>query len=242
MSKKYDCIIVEDQLPAQRILQRYIERLPELQLVESFTDPLQALAFMRKKSIPIVFLDIHLPNITGMELLKILPYPSKVILTTAFSEYAIDGYEFDVADYLLKPISFDRFIKAVSRVISSLENLGASQAELTASSASHEADYVFIKSDRMIIKIECQDIRFIKAEDDFTRVFMKGKSHLLSNTLRFWTDILSQNDFAQIHRSYIVNIKCIQKIVGNQIYLGEERLPIGRSFKDAFMNKIDLKV
>lgn len=242
MSKKFDCIIVEDQLPAQRILQRYIERLPELQLVESFTDPLKALAFMRKRNIPIVFLDIHLPNITGMELLKILPYPSKIILTTAFSEYAIDGYEFDVADYLLKPISFDRFIRAVSRVISSLENVSTSHAEPVDSSTATGTDYVFIKSDRMIIKIECQNIRFIKAEDDFTRVFLDGKSHLLSNTLRFWREILTQNDFVQIHRSYIVNLKCIQKIVGNQVYLEEERLPIGRSFKDAFMHKIDLKV
>lgn len=240
--RTYNCIIVEDQLPAQRILQRYIEKLPELQLVESFTDPLKALAFMRKTTISILFLDIHLPSLTGMELLKILPYQPKIILTTAFSEYALDGYEFDVADYLLKPISLDRFIKAVSRVIASLESSSVANVQSIASTVSTDPDFVFMKSDRMIIKIECQSIRYIKSEDDFTRVFMEGKNHFLSNTLKFWSDILSKNDFVRIHRSYIVNIKCIDKIVGNQVYLGEERLPIGRSFRDAFMAKIDLKV
>ena len=106
------CIIIEDQLPAQRILKRYVEDIPELELSGAFTDPLAGLAFLRQNTIGLVFLDIHLPKISGIEFLKLLPYKPKVILTTAFSEYALEGYEYDVTDYLLKPISFERFLKA----------------------------------------------------------------------------------------------------------------------------------
>ncbi len=116
-NRRCSCIIIEDQLPAQRILQRYIGDIGELELLGSFTDPLAALEFLRNEPVELIFLDIHLPKISGMDFLKILPYKPKVILTTAFSEYALEGYEYDITDYLLKPIPFERFVKAVSKVI-----------------------------------------------------------------------------------------------------------------------------
>lgn len=241
MSKVYDCIIIEDQLPAQRILARYIEDLSELQLAAAFTDPLEALAFLRREPVPLIFLDIHLPRITGMEFLKILPYKPKVILTTAFTEYALDGYEFEVADYLLKPISFDRFLKAVTRVIYALESVSRNRPPLLSPSAADSPGFVFLKSDRSIIRIEFSDIFYIKSDDDFTWVFMKEKKHFLSNTLKFWTDILPSDAFVRIHKSFIININYIEKIVGNQVYLANERLPVGRSYREAFLTKIDLK-
>ncbi|MEZ5043132.1 MAG: LytTR family DNA-binding domain-containing protein [Saprospiraceae bacterium] len=241
MIKTYDCIIIEDQPPAQRILIRYIEDLPELRLVGTFTDPLEALAFLRRDAVPLLFLDIHLPKISGMEFLKILPYHPKVILTTAFSEYALDGYEFDVADYLLKPISFDRFLKAVTKVIYSFESALQPGQPPVVPPPPLDPDFVFLKSDRAIIKIGFKDILYIKSEDDFTRVYMKQKNHFLSTTLKFWLDLLPKDAFVQIHKSFIINISCIDKIVGNQVYLAKECLPIGRSFKDAFLEKIDLK-
>ena len=232
------CIIIEDQLPAQRILQRYIGDIGELELLGSFTDPLAALEFLRNQTVELIFLDIHLPEISGMDFLKILPYKPRVILTTAFSEYALEGYEYDILDYLLKPISFERFVKAVSKIIYAPDAVAAETpvAEKVASSPG----FAFVKSDHAIIKIEFDSIRYIRSEDDFTRIFTTGKNHFLSYTLRFWLDLLPTDGFCRIHKSYIVNLRSIEKIAGNEVYIEGERLPIGRGFREEFMAKLDL--
>lgn len=240
----FSCIIIEDQLPAQRILVRYIGDIPELELSGTFTDPLAALAFLRQQTVDLIFLDIHLPKISGMEFLKILPFKPKVILTTAFSEYALEGYEFDVVDYLLKPISFERFLKAVSKVIYPQE---ATPTPPTPSPMppieSSTPNYVFVKSDRTIVKIILDSIIYIKSEDDYTRVFTEGKNFFLSYTLKYWLDVLPSKSFSRIHKSYIINIAFVEKIEGNQVYITKEKrpLPIGRSFREDFMRRIDLK-
>ena len=238
------CIIIEDQLPAQRILSRYIEEVPELELVEAFTDPLAALAFLRHQQVDLIFLDIHLPKLTGMEFLKILPYKPKVILTTAFSEYALEGYEFDVVDYLLKPISMERFLKAVSKVISPSDPIGdlpsRQQSDQTGTSP---ATSVFVKSDRNILKINFQDIIYIKAEDDYSHVFTTGKHYFLSYTLKFWTEVLPEQLFCRIHKSYIINLEFMEMIEGNLVHLTSQKkaLPIGRMFKEKLMHRIHLR-
>ncbi|MGI9541908.1 MAG: LytR/AlgR family response regulator transcription factor [Cyclobacteriaceae bacterium] len=230
------CIIIEDQLPAQRILKRYIEDVPELTLLNTFTDPLSALAFMQKEKVNLIFLDIHLPKISGMDFLKILPYKPKVILTTAFSEYAIEGYEFDVVDYLLKPISFERFMKAISKVIYQTE-----RSEPATKGIANDSDhYIFVKSDRTIVKIDTTTIIYIKADSDFTRVITSDKNYFLSYPLKYWQEVLPRNNFCRVHKSYIVNLNHVDQIEGNQIVTSKEKLPIGRSFKEDFMQRIDL--
>ncbi len=234
------CIVIEDQLPAQRILQRYIGEVDELELVEMFSNPIKALAFLQREQVELIFLDIHLPKMTGMELLRILPYRPKVIVTTAFTEYAIEGFELDVVDYLLKPISFDRFIKSVSKVLypnpSSTQVLSSSLATQEISQQS-----IFVKSDRTVIRIDFKDIFYIKAEDDFSKVFLSEKTHLLSQTLKAWEELLPASDFCRIHKSYIVNMQYIEKIEGNEVFLPKNRLPIGRSFRDEFWERINIK-
>jgi len=235
---KFKCIIVEDQVPAQRILKRYIDDVTELELTGAFTDPLSALAALKKEKVDLVFLDIHLPKISGMDFLKILPYKPKVILTTAFSEYAIEGYEFDVVDYLLKPISFERFMKAVSKVI--YQDKESKKISADSESINKGNKYIFVKSDRTIIKIDINSIIYIKADSDFTRVITENKNYFLSYPLKYWQEILPERFFCRIHKSYIVNLKFADQIEGNQVVTGKEKLPIGRSFKEDFMKKIDL--
>ncbi len=237
-NRRCHCIIIEDQLPAQRILQRYIGDIGELNLLGSFADPLAALEFLRNHAVDLIFLDIHLPKLSGMEFLKILPYKPKVILTTAFSEYALEGYEYDILDYLLKPISFERFLKAVSKVIYQPDP--AVPEPVVAEKPTADPGYAFVKSDHAIIKIEFDSIRYIRSEDDFTRIYTTGKNHFLSYTLRFWLDLLPSDNFCRIHKSYIVNLRGIEKIAGNEVYIDGERLPIGRGFREDFMAKIDL--
>lgn len=240
----FSSIIIEDQLPAQRILTRYIDDIPELELAGTFTDPLEALKFLRQQTVDLIFLDIHLPKISGMDFLKLLPYKPKVILTTAFSEYALEGYEFDVVDYLLKPISFERFLKAVSKVIYAQDNTPA--VPVAPSGPAPEpspTNHVFVKSDRTIVKIDVDSIIYIKSEDDYTRVYTEGKNHFLSYSLKYWQDILPSQQFCRIHKSYIINMDFVEKIEGNQVHIAKEKhaLPIGRSFREDFMGRIDLK-
>ncbi len=235
---EYRCIIIEDQLPAQRILQRYIAEVAGLELSGAFTDPLAALDFMREHPIDIIFLDIHLPKLSGMDFLKVLPYKPKVILTTAFSEYALEGYEFEVVDYLLKPISFERFLKAVSRVIYHPE-AGLAGAEGTENTAA--LSYAFVKSDKSILKIEFADILYVKSDDVYTWLHTRQKNYFLSYPLKYWLGLLPAADFCQIHKSYVVNLRCIEKIEGNQAFIPGEALPIGRSFREFLMKKIGMK-
>jgi len=234
------CIIIEDQLPAQRILQRYIGEVEELELVETFTNPLKALHFLQHEQVDLIFLDIHLPKMTGMDLLKILPNRPKVIVTTAFSDYAIEGFELDVVDYLLKPISFDRFIKSVSKVLYTPSHLPTEQQPVHLPQTIPQQS-IFVKSDRSIIRLDIAQIIYIKSEDDFSKVFLQDKRHLLSQTLKAWEEILPSEQFCRIHKSCIVNLQFVEKIEGNEVFTSKYRLPIGRSYRDSFLEQIDLR-
>ncbi|HLU93393.1 MAG TPA: LytTR family DNA-binding domain-containing protein [Membranihabitans sp.] len=230
-----DCIIIEDQAPARRILEKYISDIGTLQLKAAFTDALSALDFLRNEKIDLIFLDIHLPKMSGIDFLKSLSHPPRIILTTAFQDYALEGYELDVVDYLLKPFSFQRFVKAVTKAMGGNQPAAGYGNELTQKTTPNE---LFIKSGYEYIKIHIPDILYIKADSDYTEIYLEGKKHLTSESLNYWEGYLDADQFARIHKSYIVNVVKIQKIVGNQIYLiDQQTIPIGRVYKDPFMEK-----
>lgn len=229
------CLIIEDQLPAQRILQRYIDQVADLECVGSFTDPVAALAFLKENKVDLLFLDIHLPKISGMEFLEILPSRPHVILTTAFSEYALKGYEFSVIDYLLKPISQDRFERAVQKVFD-LESLASGQAGQVSTAAG--PDHLFVKADRTIYRINVEDIVFIKADEDFTHLHTADQHYFLSHNLKHWENSLPAAHFCRIHKSYLVNIDQVHKIESNRVFTAQGEIPIGRSYRENFMQRI----
>ncbi|MDG2396641.1 MAG: LytTR family DNA-binding domain-containing protein [Flavobacteriaceae bacterium] len=227
------CIIIEDQPPAQRVLKRYIGDMENMDLQATFADALQAMDFLKTEPIDLIFLDIHLPKISGIDFLKTLRLKPHVILTTAFPDYALESYEYDVIDYLLKPFSFERFVQAVSKV----PHLKPEQVSGTENSSF--PDVIFIKSGYEHIKIDVADIRFIQSDADYTEIFTTEKKYLSQEPLRYWEDYLDSKKFVRVHKSYILNISKIQKIVGNQVRLGEKtRLPIGRAYKESFMKKV----
>ena len=229
------CIVIEDQPPAQRVLKRYIDDMDSIALKSTFTDPLQAMHFLKTEPIDLIFLDIHLPKISGIQFLKAISYKPHVILTTAFSDYALESYEYDVVDYLLKPFSFERFVQAVSKVptISTEKSNGASSLESPPLSG-----VFFIKSGYEHIKVNVSDIRFIKSEADYTEIFTAEKKHLTSYPLHYWLEKLDQKKFAQVHKSYIINTSEISKVSGNQIFFDPETtVPLGRAYKDDFIAK-----
>lgn len=225
------CIIIEDQPPAQRILKKYIEDLGTLQLKATFSNALQAMEFLRTAAVDLIFLDIHLPKISGIDFLKTLQHPPAVILTTAFSEYALESYEFSVVDYLLKPFSFQRFVKAVAKVpqknSTPLEDFSPEKPK-----------EIFVKSGYEYIKITIDEILFIKSDADYTEIHLSQKKYLSSEPLRYWLETLGEDQFMRIHKSYILNTAKMERIATNQVYLeGAVVVPIGRAFKEGFADR-----
>ncbi len=232
---KCRCLIIEDQLPAQRILERYINELPNLELMGSYTDPLAALDYLRDHPVDLLFLDIHLPKLSGMDFIKVLPYRPRIILTTAFSEYALEGYEYSVVDYLLKPISFERFLKAVTKVLHPTNAPPEVPSSAPPAVADPADSYLFVKSDRALLKLDLKKIVYIKAEEDFSYVYLTDTHHFLSYTLKFWEETLPSNRFCRIHRSYMVHLDYVERIEANQVFTSLATLPIGRSYRESFL-------
>ena len=226
-----NCIIIEDQPPAQRILKKYIEDIGPLQLRGTFSDATQAMELLKTESIDLIFLDIHLPKLSGIDFLRSLSHPPAVILTTAFPDYALESYELDVVDYLLKPFSFQRFVKAVSKT--TRPNRPSEASPPPASPAE-----IFIKSGYEHIKVAVEDIAFIKSDADYTELWIPGRKLLSSESLRHWSEALDTRQFVRVHKSYIINVAKIRKVVGNQIHLSDETMvPIGRAYKDDFSER-----
>ena len=226
-----NCIIIEDQPPAQRILKKYIEDLGTLKLKATFSNAIQAMDFLKTEEIDLIFLDIHLPKISGIDFLKSLSNPPPIILTTAFSEYALESYEFNVVDYLLKPFSFQRFVKAISKMPT--KNIGQVSEKLKNSKKE-----IFIKSGYEHIKVIIDNIFYIKSDADYTEIFLADKKHLSSEPLRYLLENLDNNQFMRIHKSYIINTFKIEKVASNQVFLNEKMIiPIGRAFKESFAER-----
>lgn len=225
------CIIVEDQPPAQRILQKFIEDVNHLELVGIFSDGLQAMEFLNSKPVDLMFLDIHLPKINGIEFLKSIPDAPHVILTTAFSEYALEGYDLNVVDYLLKPFSFQRFLQAVNKASAKQE-----QEEVI---SSNQISEIYVKSSHEHIKVSVNDILAISSDSDYTEIRTEKRKVLSNEPLRHWVDILGPPHFFQVHKSHIVNTKKIDRISGNLVYLIDgSKIPLGRAYKDHFLKNI----
>lgn len=221
-----NCIIIEDQLPAQRIIEKYLKQVPTMDLAGSFQNAIDATHFLRGQSIDLIFLDINLPKISGINFLKNLVHPPNVIITSAYSQYALDGFELDVIDYLLKPFSFERFHKAISKV--PLKN------------DTSAADFIFIRCDKEFFKVKTIDIRYIKGDDDFTRVYTENKMYLDSRSLKVWVTELPAS-FIRIHRSYILNLEFVSRVAGQRVFIDEMAFPIGRSHKQKVMELIESK-
>ncbi len=226
------CIIVEDQPPAQRILKKFIDDVPTLELVGVFSNGVDAMEFLNAETVDLMFLDIHLPKINGLDFLKSIPNPPQVILTTAFSEYALEGYDLNVVDYLLKPFSFQRFLQAVGKVAVRHEaGNGVKVIE--------PLTEIYVKSSHEHIKVMIKDIYTISSDSDYTEIYLKEKKILSNESLRHWLEVLGSNHFHQVHKSHIINTKKIDRISGNLVLLTDgSKIPMGRAYKENFLNSI----
>ncbi len=232
------CIIVDDEIHARKIIEKYIQDLPHLKLVKSCKNAIEAMQVLRTESIDLMFLDINMPKLTGLNFLASLSHPPLVVITTAYREYALDAFELDVIDYLHKPIPFPRFIRAMSKVEEKLQTSLPQIPSIQATEPEIAEEFIFIKADKKSIKLNFSDIVYIEGLSDYIKIHTVDKSIVPKLTVKSMEEILPKKQFPRIHKSYIVSLKHIDAINGNQVEIADKKLPIGQSYRQAFMEII----
>jgi DNA-binding LytR/AlgR family response regulator len=230
--KKLSCIIVDDEPVARKILHEFVDQVPFMYLLGKFENAMKAETFLRSNDADVMFLDIEMPKISGLQLLKTIDKAPLVILTTAFPQYALEGYELEVVDYLLKPIAFNRFIKAVHKA---KEYKQMQEAALFAQPA---ASWLYVKSDKRIEKIELNDILYAETLGNYIIIHLPGKKIIAYLTLKSLESQLPADEFIKIHQSYLVNSSRITAIEGNEVKIDEKSLPVSRNYRDAVMEMV----
>lgn len=230
------CVIIEDELPAQRILLSYISKLPELKLAGNFQSALEANKTLQREPIDVIFLDINLPDISGIQYIKTLSNPPAIIMTTAYHEHAVESFELDtICDYLVKPFSFERFLKAINKT----KNLSKlTQIDLTKREG--PTDTIFLNIDKTLHKIWLSDILYIESDKNYVTVVTENGRFSYIDSLKNWINKLDPSHFVQVHKSYIINCNKIEKISGNLIFVKNEKIPVGRLYKSTLLKKLNL--
>ncbi|MBA4851143.1 LytTR family DNA-binding domain-containing protein [Emticicia sp. BO119] len=226
---KFSCLIVDDEPLAVALMENHVRQVPFLILAGKCFNAMEAIAFLEKNEVDLIFLDIEMPYLTGMQLKSFLPEKQKVIFTTAYSEFAIESYEKNAFDYLLKPITFERFLKSVKR-------LQGSESVKPVMSNSTDA-HIFVKSGREIIKLEYDDILFIEGLKDYVSLVTETDKVITYKLMRELEESLPAN-FARVHLSYIINCNKIRKISDNQVIIQEKSIPISEKYRERFLQKV----
>lgn len=229
----FKCIIVDDEPPATRILENYIGKVNFLEKVGVFNDSLKALEFLNTQSVNVIFLDIQMPQLTGLQISRIISKDIKVIFTTAYPDFALEGFELNAVDYLLKPISFERFYQAVSKL--------NSESKTIVSNQSNTPDFLFIKTDgkNKFQKVFLIDILYVESLQNYVCIHTVKQQIITHSSLKNVLESLPENDFIQIHKSHIISFKHIESTDNFSVFINGKELPIGATFKDAFFDKIE---
>lgn len=233
------CLVVDDEPLALDILEDYISKVPFLTLVKTTTSAIEGLSLVQNDAIDLVFLDVQMPELTGIQFLKIINGKCDVILTTAYSQYALDGYELDVVDYLLKPIAFDRFYKAAQKVLQNSGNTNSLASEVLPAQKNH--DFIFVKAEHKIQKIYLDDILYIEGLKDYISIFTKSERIITLQNMKKMEESLPSKSFIRVHKSYIIAFGKIESIERSRIQIGEKIIPIGDTYREYFFKQIEDK-
>lgn len=232
------CIVVDDEPFAIELLEDFIKKIPFLELVKTCENALEALEILKKGGIDLMFLDIKMPDINGLDLLKSLKRPPIVIFTTAYSEYAVESYNLDVLDYLLKPIPFNRFLKSVNKAREYMEEQPAFPGP-DQPSYEPKKDYLFVKANYQIIKISFSDILYLEGLKDYVKIYCGSRPVITNQSMKYFEEKLPTISFVRVHRSFIISIDKITSITRNMIQIGDKSIPISGSYKESFFQLID---
>lgn len=240
-NSKPRCLIVDDEPLARDVLRRYFEKLPVLQLVGECSNAIDAFVFLQSNEVDILFLDIRMPELLGTELMQSIKNPPKVIFTTAYKEYAWDGFELDAVDYLLKPIRFDRFLKAVHKALPGYENILPGQEPVEAERRSG-VDSIYLRIDRRQVRIVLDEILYIESAKDYVKIFTQDRMHLCRQTISSIEDLIDKNQFVRIHRSFIVPVNKIRSYTHELVEINKKELPIGKYYLNHFLKVMDSRL
>jgi DNA-binding LytR/AlgR family response regulator len=223
-----NCIVVDDEPIARDILIKYIEQVPYLTLVASCEDAFDAMQVLNKKEIDLIILDINMPRLTGFEMLRSLKKYPAVIITSAYPEYALEGFELSVTDYLLKPFSFPRFVQATEKVVN--------RTSETPPPAKSEESFLMVKSDKKLAKVFFDEISYVEAYGNYIFIHAKQGRIMSKQTLTQFEQQLPSSQFCRIHKSYIASLKAIKYLEGNEVFMGDKKLPVGKVYRDGLLS------
>jgi len=230
LSKKIKCLVIDDELPARDILQKHIGEVEVLELTGTCTNAVEALSFLQSNIVDLLFLDIQMPHILGTNFIRTLKNPPKVIFTTAYRKYAIEGFELDAVDYLLKPISFDRFLKSINKILH-LNIQSNTVSPATENYTEPPQPFLYLRVDRKMVKVLFNEILYIEGLRDYIRIFTSSKTIITKHLLSTLEEMLPSDAFLRIHRSYIVSITKIDSYNTDSIEIGKKEIPVGRLYK-----------
>ena len=223
-----NCIVVDDEPLSRRVIQKYLKDLPSLNLVVSCNHAFEAMEVLQKNQIDLIFLDINMPKLSGINFAKTLSDPPLIIFTTAYPEFAVEGFELEAVDYLLKPFSQERFLKAVNKAIKALDN------EII---QGKESNYLIVKAEKKLYKLNLQDILYLQAYGDYVKIFTAEKTLLTKERLSVLEESLPGDRFQKIHRSYVISLAAIHFLEGNQVKINETFLPISNTYRNELISK-----
>ncbi|MDQ2177916.1 LytTR family DNA-binding domain-containing protein [Marinifilum sp. D714] len=236
---KIKCIIVDDEVHARKVLEKFISDIPHLKLVKSCKNALEAMQVLNNQDIDAMFLDINMPKVTGLSFLENLRHPPAVVITTAYREYAVEAFDLDVIDYLHKPIPFPRFLKAISKIEEKLKSKTEQTLISSTLDTNRQEEFIFIKADKKTIKLNFDDIVYIEGLGDYIKIHVKKKTIISKLTIKKMEELLPSDIFPRIHKSFIISLKNIVAIEGNQIEIGDTKIPIGQIYRKSFMDIIN---
>ena len=230
------CLVVDDEELARTLLENFIGRVPGLLLEALCANPLEAMAVLQRQPVDLLFLDIQMPELTGIEFLRTLQQKPVVVFTTAYSDYALEGYSLDVTDYLLKPFSFERFLQAVNKATTALRTKTADVPSPTLPPP--DKDYVLVRADHKVHRIKYDDILYLQSMREYVAFHTSAGRILSLNSLKSLEDELPSERFIRIHKSYIVAIGRITTLEGNLLHVGKDKLPVGASYREGLMERV----
>ena len=221
-------LIIDDEYLAHEVIKDYCDLLPNMQLQKNCYNALEALEYLSNHSVDLIFLDLNMPKLKGFDFLKTLTAPPKVIVTTAYSEFALEGYELNVVDYLLKPFSFERFLKAVNKAIGGAKP--SSQVSIS-STVEERPKTIFLRENKKYVQVAIDDIQYLESSGNYVKVITGAETITVRDKISGLLEMLPDNEFIQVHKSFAIAIKHIKSVHGNRIFLSEHVIPIGKMYK-----------
>lgn len=236
MTNKTRCIIVDDERVAREILENHLAKIEAIEVVVACKSAVEAFNIISSEKIDLIFLDINMPEISGLSFAKSINKDIKIIFTTAYREYAVDGFDLQAVDYLLKPISFERLLQGVNKFLCENQPIQVPEHQEI---LQEKSESFFVRSERKMVKIDYREILFVESLSDYIKIHLKDKNVVTRETISNIEVKLPQKDFIRVHRSYIVAVNCIDSFTSELIEMGKKQIPISRSYRDSVLNRLE---